>query len=118
MKKDKLKLSDTETEIMMYIWKQPDKILARDLMNTFNSEKNKKWKIQTVNTYLTRLVENGILCVERCGRAYLYFPTMTIEEYKLTKVCQLINHLYDSTLDFIKSAIDLGLIDKSDITFR
>lgn len=116
MKKDRYSLSETEAEIMEYIWNQPGKVLAKDLMNTFNAEKGKGWKKQTVNTFLTRLVENGLLVSERSGRSYLYTPVMSREEYKLNRTENMINNLYDGSMkSFMAALIGSDRLESGDI---
>jgi BlaI family penicillinase repressor len=38
------------------------------------------WKQKTVNTFLTRLVEKGVLAVDRSEKAFAYTPRMSRDE--------------------------------------
>ena len=67
-------LSESEMEIMRVIWDADAPITAAQLLELFA---HKGWKIQTVSTFLTRLVEKGVLTVERRGRSNFYTPAVT-----------------------------------------
>ena len=55
-------LSESEMEIMRVIWDAGSPVTAAELLELFA---HKGWKIQTVSTFLSRLVEKGVLSVER-----------------------------------------------------
>lgn len=57
-------VSNTEREILEYLWENNDTVRSRDLLEVFN-EKGKKWKPQTLNTMLFRLNEMGLVIRER-----------------------------------------------------
>ena len=52
-------LSKTEYEIMEYFWEMGDKYTFGELMKYFNENLDKNWKKQTLNTFLSRLIEKG-----------------------------------------------------------
>ena len=54
-------LSKTEYEIMEYFWGMGDKYTFGELMKYFNENLDKNWKKQTLNTFLSRLIEKGLL---------------------------------------------------------
>ena len=53
-------LSESEMEIMRVIWDAGSPVTAAELLERFA---HKGWKIQTVSTFLSRLVEKGVLSV-------------------------------------------------------
>lgn len=110
--KDNLRMSETQRQLMDIFWNTPEKISSRELLKIF---KYKNWKMQTINTHLTRLYRKNLIAYERVGKAYVYFPTMTHEEYRLTRMCQLINSQYNSMNEFLKILIDKNLVSKNDI---
>lgn len=60
-------LSKTEYEIMEYFWGMGDKYTFGELMKYFNENLDKNWKKQTLNTFLSRLIEKGLLKKEKEG---------------------------------------------------
>ncbi len=55
------KLSETEMEVMQVIWASDNPITSGELLDIFAQKKGKKWKGQTIATFLARLVEKGVL---------------------------------------------------------
>lgn len=76
----KYNLSEAEYEIMEYIWKRNCMLKFSDIME-YLSEKVHEWKKQTVQTFLTRLIEKGVLKAQKEGHCRLYYPAMSEEEY-------------------------------------
>ena len=54
------KLSDTEMEVMEIIWASDHPITSGELLEIFARDKGKKWKGQTMATFLARLVEKSV----------------------------------------------------------
>ena len=54
-------LSKTEYRIMEYFWSTGEKYTFGELMKYFNEEEDKNWKKQTLNTFLSRLIDKGLL---------------------------------------------------------
>ena len=54
-------LSKTEYRIMEYFWSTGGKYTFGELMKYFNEEEDKNWKKQTLNTFLSRLIDKGLL---------------------------------------------------------
>lgn len=73
-------LSPTEYEIMEFLWASKEKLLFKDILTYFNTEKGKKWKKQTLNTFLRNLQMNKVLSSELQGSKLVYYPTLTEEE--------------------------------------
>ena len=63
---------------------------------------HKGWKIQTVSTFLSRLVEKGVLSVERRGRSNFYTPAVTEQGYQKLEARRLVDeHYHGDLLDFL-----------------
>ena len=71
-------LSKTEYEIMEYFWGMGDKYTFGELMKYFNENLDKNWKKQTFNTFLSRLIEKGLLKKEKEGKKTCYQMTTAI----------------------------------------
>lgn len=71
------RISSAEWEVMNVVWsKHP--IAASEVFAALPAER--EWKLKTVNTFLARLVEKGVLGVEREGKANVYRPLLKREE--------------------------------------
>ena len=73
------KLSDSELEIMKVIWAAGGLVTTAFLLKEFSE--SRRWKSQTINTFLTRLVDKGMLRVERKGVANWYTAVVSDNEY-------------------------------------
>ena len=92
-------LSDSEMEIMQYIWQSGGPATTAVLLKVFS---HKGWKVQTMSTFLTRLTDKGVLRAEKQGKANLYFPAVTEAEYHELEARHLIESKYHgSMLDFL-----------------
>jgi len=73
-------ISDAELEIMRVIWSEGGRIFLAPLMEKLDGM-GKSWKANTVLTFLARLVEKGILEVEKSGRLNQYVAVCTEASY-------------------------------------
>lgn len=103
----KYNLSEAEFEIMEYIWSKGEKLSFSDIMN-FTNSKGHTWKKQTVQTFLTRLIEKGALEAERKDNKRYYYSVLRQEEYvsKWTKC--LVKKEFGGTLKGFLSAFTGG----------
>ena len=107
-------MSETEKEIMDYIWYINQPISSNQLLTHFNN-KDKHWKIQTLSTFLKRLVEKGILQSEQKGRTHYYTPKITSNQYENLKAKSFLNTMYNGSIKNFLSALYNEKIDKDDI---
>ena len=95
------KLSYTEMEIMMRVWKANRKM---SLLEIEELVKDKGWARTTVGNFLARIVAKGYLGVERDGRRNLYYPIKTkstvVNESKV-----MLERLYGSSLKRFVAAL-------------
>ena len=95
-------LSDSEMEIMRYVWDSGEAVTTSILLEAFA---HKGWKVQTVSTFLTRLADKGALRVEKRGKANVYFAAVTEAEYHELEA----RHLVDSKYRNPKAPAPAGL---------
>ena len=92
-----LNISDAEFEVMEMLWKQGKSIKQSELLTLFEAS-GKKWKRQTLNTFLLRLEVKGL--VKRVNG--IVEAVCNREEYSYTQVKAAIDCLYDGQLsDFM-----------------
>lgn len=74
-------LTNCEVLVMKVIWGS-DKILSiQDILRSVNTTYDKQWKVQTVSTFLSKMVKKGFLDMQRKGRSFFYYPLVTEDEY-------------------------------------
>ena len=82
-------MSDSEQEVMEKLWDQGPSIKQSQLLTLFE-EDGKEWKRQTLNTFLSRLEEKGL--VKRENR--MFEPVYSREQYNFMQMQEAINHMY------------------------
>ena len=78
-------LSKTEYRIMEYFWSTGGKYTFGELMKYFNEEEDKNWKKQTLNTFLSRLIDKGLLERKKEETKAYYGAALTKAEFKQRK---------------------------------
>ena len=73
------KLPDTEFDIMKVVWANEPPITTSEIMKQLGHKK--QWKIQTVVSFMLRLVDKGFLRSEKLGKERTYFPLVKKEDY-------------------------------------
>ena len=88
------RLPDTELEVMKALWASgPD--TARAQLEAALEPYG--WASNTINTYLTRLVEKGFVSVRRDGKSNRYTSLVSREDYLAFDSHAVLNRLYGSS---------------------
>jgi len=87
-------MSNSEHEIMQAIWQSGGQITVGALLNRLGGL-GKSWKSSTVVTFLSRLVEKGMLNAVKDGRNNLYIAAVSEEELRRYETQSFIEKIYD-----------------------
>lgn len=77
------RLPKCEEQVMSVAWKAEEEIDLRKTMECVNVIFGHTWKLQTVSTFLRRLVKRGYLSERKQGRYTYYRPAVEKEVYKV-----------------------------------
>jgi len=91
-------LSDSEYEIMEFLWKQTEPMTLQNVIAYCTNEKNHSWKQQTIYTFLTRLELKGVVTAVKHGHKRYYSAAMTKEEFRKRATHQLLKESFDGSL--------------------
>lgn len=106
-------VSETEKEILEYLWENPAGVKFREIMDYFNEIKEKNWKKQTVNTFLMRLKEKGLIEGESEGTRITYRAAYSKEGYEMKKAESILENYYDgSVANFVMALTGGEKLDK------
>ncbi|MDY4078639.1 MAG: BlaI/MecI/CopY family transcriptional regulator [Clostridium sp.] len=97
-------LSETELEIMNTIWKLSRVVTASELISIFEKE-GKIWRPQTMSTFLTRMVNKGVLMTIKQGHTNLYTAKVSRDEYKKCQTKGILNKFYSGSVKSFLSAL-------------
>ena len=103
------KMSDSEMDIMKAIWELAAPATIAQLLEIFE---DRKWKVQTMGTFLARLTAKGLLCAKRQKRTNVYTPAVTERQYHQLEAQNLLSSMYDGSLkNFLSALYGGGEID-------
>ena len=74
------KISDAEMEIMKIVWSAEGEITTSDILKLLPADNS--WKLTTVLTLASRLMDKGVLKADKRGKTNYYTPAISEEEYK------------------------------------
>lgn len=98
------KLSDTEMELMEVIWECDPPVTSTELLRIF-AGRGKEWKAQTISTFLSRLIDKGVLEATRDGRTNKYVPVLLPKDYKLAEAQHVLDGLYQGSVKNLIAAL-------------
>ena len=100
------RLPDTELEVMKALWATgPDtpRSVLEDKLSPFG------WAANTINTFLSRLADNGFVSVRREGTSNLYTPLVDQESYQAFDSRSVLDRLYGSPRNFVAALAREGM---------
>jgi len=96
------KMSDSEMEIMKVVWELAAPVTIAQLLDIFES---RKWKTQTMATFLTRLADKGLIYINNDKRANVYTAAVSEQKYYQLEAQRLLSSMYDGSLQNFLSAL-------------
>ena len=108
-------LSDSELEIMTALWQNPEPITVGGLTQLF--QETKGWKVQTVSTFISRLLAKGYLNCEKRRNAGYYSPALTRADYDAMLAKSLLDETYHGSLQRLcASLVESGSVSEEELT--
>lgn len=108
------RLPDSELEIMMIIWESSEPVTSAYVSEKLKDKK--KWKITSVLTFLSRLVEKGFVASTREGKINIYSAIIGEQEYLESEGKSFLEKLYGNSLTtFVSSLYKCNAINDDDL---
>ena len=106
--KKKYDLTNTEMEIMDFLWIQEKDVSFKEILTYANEKLHKDWKRQTLSTYLKNLQMSGLVKAIDSKKNYSYYAACTKEEHihKWTK--DLVKKSYGNSIERFMVAFSGG----------
>ena len=106
-------LSDSEKEILEWMWKEDKEYSYRDFAAQFGEESEKGWKKQTLSTFLTRMEQKGVISVrcegeERFKKRRYFKAALNRQQYDRERARHLLDSYFDGSLNLFMSAFSEG----------
>jgi len=106
-------LSEADEIIMEILWRDGEVSSAAIVKEV---EKSLNWSRQTVGTYLSRLVDKGLVGTRKVSeRAYHYRPIVSKEAYAADKTGNLFSKYYDSLSHMVAGIARTADISEADL---
>lgn len=106
-------LTDPEWSIMLALWEVEEpvpRIYIQKKLEHLN------WKTNTFNTYLTRLLEKGLITSASRGQTYYYNPLVKREEYLENESKSILYKLFGGSLKrFVLSVSNTDAVDDAEL---
>lgn len=97
-------MSQSERLIMNFLWREGAKSFI-EIMTFLREEEKKEWKKQTVNTFIKRLTDKGLITTDETGKNRVYHAAMTTAEYEQGKAEKLLDDFYGGSVYTFLSAL-------------
>ncbi len=97
-------LTDCEVLVMKVIWHSEEALSIQEITGAVNATYDKDWKVQTVSTFLSKMVKKGYLDMQRKGRYFFYYPLVTEEEYGGREIKKCVELWSDGKIDGLLAA--------------
>ena len=108
------KLPDAEFEVMKVVWANEPPITTSEIMKLLGNERN--WKIQSLVSFMLRLVEKGFLRSEKHGKERTYYPLISMGEYRKFETGNYAKQYHNgSFLDLVTTLYDDETLSDEDI---
>ena len=106
------KLPDAEFEVMKIIWANTPPITTPQIMQQLGNEK--KWKIQSLVSFMVRLVDKGFLRSEKHGKERTYYPLISMAAYRKFETGNVVKQFHNNSFLSLVTTMygDESLTDK------
>ena len=97
-------MSDSEKEIMRLIWDHGGAMTISELLDQIERT-GRDWKRTTVRTFISRLIDKGMLISQKEGRGARYVARISEEEYLKTQSVQFVNQVFGGNVSTLLTSL-------------
>lgn len=110
---DEIILSDSEKEILEWMWKEEKEYSYKDFSLQFGENSDKGWKKQTISTFLSRMVQKGAISVRYEGekpfeKRRFFTVALNRQEYERKRARHLLDSYFNGSLNQFMAALNGG----------
>ena len=106
--KKKYDLTNTEMEIMEFLWSQEKDVSFKEILTYANEKLHKDWKRQTLSTYLKNLQMAGLVKAIDSKKNYSYYAACTKEEHIHKRTKDMVKKSYGNSIEKFMVAFSGG----------
>lgn len=97
-------MSDSEKEIMKLIWDHGGAMTISELLDQIERT-GRDWKRTTVRTFISRMIDKGMLISQKEGRGARYVARISEEEYLKTQSVQFVNQVFGGNVSTLLTSL-------------
>ncbi|WP_462378599.1 BlaI/MecI/CopY family transcriptional regulator [Holdemania filiformis] len=97
-------MSDSEKKIMKLIWDHGGAMTISELLDQIERT-GRDWKRTTVRTFISRLIDKGMLISQKEGRGARYVARISEEEYLKTQSVQFVNQVFGGNVSTLLTSL-------------
>ena len=97
-------MSDSEKEIMKLIWDHGGAMTISELLDQIERTGH-DWKRTTVRTFISRLIDKGMLISQKEGRGARYVARISEEEYLKTQSVQFVIQVFGGNVSTLLTSL-------------
>ena len=94
-RKELPRMSDAEWRVMKVVWAQKA-ATAKEVVDALASETG--WKLQTIQTLMSRLVQKGALAADKSSREHVFTPLVTEQECRQAASRSFLARVFDGEI--------------------
>jgi predicted transcriptional regulator len=107
------KISDSELEILKVIWEHNASMTDKEIRDALKKES--LWKRTTIQTFIKRMVDKGILLKEKRDVFY-YSPAVSASELAKTRTEDLLNKVFGGDAkNLISAMLNNNILSEDDL---
>ncbi len=101
-------LSDSEKEILSWMWEADREYSYKDVFLKFGENSDKQWKKQTISTFLTRMEKKGVISIRKTDGKYYYKPALNKCQYERKRARYILDSFFCGSLNQFMVALNGG----------
>lgn len=101
-------LSDSEKEILNWMWKEKKEYLYREIFQKFGEDSEKGWKKQTLSTFLTRMEKKGVVLKRKEENKCYYKTALSKPQYERKRAKYILDSYFSGSLNQFIIALNGG----------
>ncbi len=104
-------ISEAEHQVMKVIWKN-NPITTLEIMKEL--EKTSNWKLNTIKTFINRLLNKGAIGYNKAGKEYSYYPLINEADFVKSQSGLFLKRIFGGSL----KPMLLTMVENEDLTLE
>lgn len=96
-----MKISDSEMELMQIIWSIGEEVTSAELIERLKDQ----WKPTTIQTFLKRLTDKGVLRVRKEAKTNYYAAAVSEEDYKREQTEDFLKEMHKGSVKSLLASL-------------